>query len=62
LWARKAPQLVERGATVYAAARRPETIELSGAEPIELDITDPTSMRRAAELAKSGGREQLVLD
>jgi NAD(P)-dependent dehydrogenase (short-subunit alcohol dehydrogenase family) len=46
-----ASQLVERGAKVYAAARRPETIELSGVEPIQLDITDPTSVRRAAELA-----------
>ena len=46
-----ASQLVERGAKVYAAARRPETIELSGVEPVQLDITDPTSVRRAAELA-----------
>jgi NAD(P)-dependent dehydrogenase (short-subunit alcohol dehydrogenase family) len=42
---------VERGAKVYAAARRPETIELSGVEPVQLDITDPTSVRRAADLA-----------
>ncbi|MDT5352859.1 MAG: hypothetical protein QOJ56_1391 [Mycobacterium sp.] len=46
-----AAQLVERGAKVYAAARRPETIELSGVEPVQLDITDPTSVRRAADLA-----------
>ena len=46
-----AAQLVERGAKVYAAARRPETIELSGVEPVQLDITDPTSVRRAAERA-----------
>ncbi|MGO9069259.1 SDR family oxidoreductase [Mycobacterium sp.] len=46
-----ATQLVERGAKVYAAARRPETIELSGVEPVQLDITDPTSVRRAADLA-----------
>ena len=46
-----ATQLVERGAKVYAAARRPETIELSGVEPVALDITDPTSVRRAADLA-----------
>ncbi len=48
---RFAAQLVERGAKVYAAARRPETIDLSGVEPIELDITDPASVQRAAELA-----------
>jgi NAD(P)-dependent dehydrogenase (short-subunit alcohol dehydrogenase family) len=46
-----AAQLVERGAKVYAAARRPETIELSGVEPVQLDITDPTSVRRTADLA-----------
>jgi NAD(P)-dependent dehydrogenase (short-subunit alcohol dehydrogenase family) len=46
-----AAQLVGRGAKVYAAARRPETIELPGAEPLQLDITDPTSVRRAADLA-----------
>src|SRR3984885_15028988 len=46
-----ATQLVERGAKVYAAARRPETIELSGVQPVQLDITDPTSARRAADLA-----------
>jgi len=48
---RFAAQLVERGAKVYAAARRPETIDVSGVEPIELDITDPASVQRAAELA-----------
>jgi NAD(P)-dependent dehydrogenase (short-subunit alcohol dehydrogenase family) len=39
------------GAKVYAAARRPETIDVSGVEPIQLDITDPASVRRAAEVA-----------
>jgi NAD(P)-dependent dehydrogenase (short-subunit alcohol dehydrogenase family) len=48
---RFAAQLVERGAKVYAAARKPETIDVSGVEPIELDITDPASVQRAAELA-----------
>jgi NAD(P)-dependent dehydrogenase (short-subunit alcohol dehydrogenase family) len=46
-----AAQLVERGARVYAAARRPETIDLPGVVPVQLDITDPESVRRAAELA-----------
>lgn len=46
-----AAELVARGAKVYAAARRPETVELPGAIPIQLDITDPESVRRAAELA-----------
>lgn len=46
-----AQQLVARGAKVYAAARRPETVDLPGVIPIQLDITDPESVRRAAELA-----------
>ena len=48
---RFAAQLIERGAKVYAAARRPETIDVSGVEPIQLDITDPASVRRAADVA-----------
>lgn len=46
-----AQQLVARGAKVYAAARRPETVDLPGVIPIQLDITDPESVRRAAEQA-----------
>lgn len=48
---RFAEQLVARGAKVYAAARRPDTIDIPGVIPIQLDITDPESVRRAAELA-----------
>ena len=48
---RFAAELVARGAKVYAAARRPETIDLPGVVPIQLDITDAESVRRAAELA-----------
>jgi NAD(P)-dependent dehydrogenase (short-subunit alcohol dehydrogenase family) len=48
---RFAAQLVERGAKVYAAARRPETIDLAGVIPVQLDITDPDSVARAAALA-----------
>ena len=46
-----ARQLVERGATVYAAARRPETIDLDGVTPIRLDITDPAQVAAAARAA-----------
>jgi NAD(P)-dependent dehydrogenase (short-subunit alcohol dehydrogenase family) len=46
-----AAELVERGAKVYAAARRPETIDLPGVVPVQLDITDPESVRRAADFA-----------
>jgi NAD(P)-dependent dehydrogenase (short-subunit alcohol dehydrogenase family) len=46
-----AAQLQERGAKVYAAARRPETIDLPGVETIALDITDPEAVTAAAEAA-----------
>ncbi|WP_370500338.1 SDR family oxidoreductase [Mycolicibacterium sp. jd] len=48
---RFAEALVARGAKVYAAARRPATIDIPGVVPIQLDITDPESVRRAAEQA-----------
>ena len=44
-----AAELAARGATVYAAARRPESIDLPGVTPIALDVTDPGSIARAAE-------------
>ncbi|MFI6702961.1 SDR family oxidoreductase [Streptomyces sp. NPDC050509] len=46
-----AAQLVERGATVYAAARRPETVDLPGVIPLRLDVTDEESIRAAARTA-----------
>ncbi|MFE5969426.1 SDR family oxidoreductase [Streptomyces sp. NPDC056463] len=46
-----AEQLLQRGATVYAAARRPETVDLPGAVPLRLDVTDPESVRSAARIA-----------
>lgn len=46
-----AAQLVERGATVYAAARRPETVDLPGVTPLPLDVTDEESIRAAARTA-----------
>jgi NAD(P)-dependent dehydrogenase (short-subunit alcohol dehydrogenase family) len=46
-----AAQLLERGAKVYAAARRPEAIDLPGAVPLRLDITDAESVARAAAVA-----------
>jgi NAD(P)-dependent dehydrogenase (short-subunit alcohol dehydrogenase family) len=47
-----AAQLVQRGAKVYAAARRPEAIDLPGVIPVRLDITDPESVAQAAKLAE----------
>ncbi|MEU3398789.1 SDR family oxidoreductase [Streptomyces filamentosus] len=46
-----AAQLVERGAKVYAAARRPETVDLPGVVPLRLDVTDAESIREAARTA-----------
>lgn len=46
-----AADLVERGAAVWAAARRPETIDLPGVRTLRLDITDPASVAAAAETA-----------
>ena len=47
-----AAQLVQRGAKVYAAARRPGSIHLPGVIPVQLDITDPESVARAAKTAE----------
>jgi NAD(P)-dependent dehydrogenase (short-subunit alcohol dehydrogenase family) len=46
-----AAQLRDRGATVYAAARNPATVDLPGVTPIALDITDPASVAAAADTA-----------
>jgi NAD(P)-dependent dehydrogenase (short-subunit alcohol dehydrogenase family) len=43
-----ATQLRDRGATVYAAARNPATVDLPGVTPVALDITDPASVAAAA--------------
>ena len=47
-----ARELVARGATVYAAARQPDQIDLPGVKAIRLDITDEASVAAAAELAQ----------
>ena len=44
-----AAELLARGATVYAAARIPGSVDLPGAVPIALDVTDPASVAAAAE-------------
>ncbi|WP_210495226.1 SDR family oxidoreductase [Patulibacter sp. SYSU D01012] len=55
-----AAHLLERGATkVYAAARRPEAVDLPGVEPVRLDITDPA---RVAELAGELGDVTLLIN
>lgn len=44
-------ELLARGAKVYAGARNPESVDLPGAIPLRLDITDPKSVAAAAEIA-----------
>ncbi|WSQ06911.1 SDR family oxidoreductase [Streptomyces sp. NBC_01231] len=44
-----AAELLSSGATVYAGARNPDQVDLPGAQPIALDITDPASIAAAAK-------------
>lgn len=46
-----ASELLRRGARVYAGARNPNSIDVDGAIPIAVDITDPASVAAAAEVA-----------
>jgi len=47
-----ATELVRRGAKVYATARRPELVDVGGAEVLRLDITDPASVEAVAARAQ----------
>jgi NAD(P)-dependent dehydrogenase (short-subunit alcohol dehydrogenase family) len=46
-----ARELRDRGATVYAAARNPASVDLDGVTPIALDVTDAASVEAAAAAA-----------
>jgi NAD(P)-dependent dehydrogenase (short-subunit alcohol dehydrogenase family) len=46
-----ATQLIARGATVYATARNPDTVDIAGAEVLRLDITDTDSVAAAVSAA-----------
>ncbi|WP_238692241.1 SDR family oxidoreductase [Rothia koreensis] len=46
-----ARQLVELGATVFAGARNPASLDVPGATPLPLDITDPDQVAEAARIA-----------
>ena len=48
---RLAEELLSRGATVYAAARHADRIDLAGVKRVQLDITNPATIAAAAELA-----------
>src|ERR1700722_9955942 len=43
-----AQELRDRGATVYAGARNPASVDLAGVTAIALDVTDPASVAAAA--------------
>ncbi|MDF6041378.1 SDR family oxidoreductase [Streptomyces sp. JH14] len=44
-------QLLDRGAKVYAATRRPQSGNVDGAVPLHLDLTDAASIEAAARIA-----------
>ena len=46
-----AVELLRRGAKVYASARRPELVDVPGAEVLRLDITDQSSVDMVAGIA-----------
>ncbi|MFI5930974.1 SDR family NAD(P)-dependent oxidoreductase [Actinoplanes sp. NPDC051494] len=46
-----AVELLRRGAKVYATARRPELVDIPGAEVLRLDITDQASVDEVAAVA-----------
>jgi NAD(P)-dependent dehydrogenase (short-subunit alcohol dehydrogenase family) len=46
-----AAELLARGASVHAAARDPRSVDLPGVQPLQLDITDPSSVAAAAAAA-----------
>jgi NAD(P)-dependent dehydrogenase (short-subunit alcohol dehydrogenase family) len=46
---RLAEELLTRGAKAYAGARDPGSVDLPGAVPVALDITDPASVAAAAD-------------
>ncbi|TNM56119.1 SDR family oxidoreductase [Brevibacterium sediminis] len=53
-------QLLERGAgRVYAAARRPEFIDLPGVDTLRLDVTD---QQQVAEAARAVGQADIVIN
>jgi NAD(P)-dependent dehydrogenase (short-subunit alcohol dehydrogenase family) len=44
-------QLLARGAKVYAGVRNPGALDLPGVIPVQIDLTDPGSIERAAKTA-----------
>jgi NAD(P)-dependent dehydrogenase (short-subunit alcohol dehydrogenase family) len=46
-----ATELLKRGAKVYAGARNPDSVDVEGAIPLAVDVTDPASVAAAVEAA-----------
>ena len=44
-------ELLKRGAKVYAGARNPDSVDVDGAIPVAIDITDPDTVAKAAAIA-----------
>ncbi|HKE47829.1 MAG TPA: SDR family oxidoreductase [Rhodanobacteraceae bacterium] len=53
-----ATAFLDAGATVYAGARDPNKVDIAGAKPVQLDITDPASISALA--AKLGDVDIVV--
>jgi NAD(P)-dependent dehydrogenase (short-subunit alcohol dehydrogenase family) len=51
-------ELIARGATVYAGARDPASVDVPGARAVALDVTDPASVAAAAH--RAGGVTLLI--
>ncbi|MFM9328588.1 SDR family oxidoreductase [Paenibacillus mesotrionivorans] len=45
-------ELISRGAKVYAGARNPQSVDIPGAIPVKLDITNPQEVAAAAMAAQ----------
>ena len=59
---RFAEALVARGATVFAAARRPESIDVPGVISLQLDVTDQASITAAVAAAEAQGGVSVVIN
>jgi NAD(P)-dependent dehydrogenase (short-subunit alcohol dehydrogenase family) len=46
-----AQQSRDRGATVYAGARNPDSVDLDGVKPVRIDVTDSASVAVGAAAA-----------
>src|ERR1700735_2009795 len=56
-----AQELRDRGATVYAAAPNPASVDLADVIPIALDVTDPASLAPASPAAAAARTENVPM-